>query len=212
MEIQKVIVFNGIKYRLMGSGKYYLSQSTTNRGRIGAKGLHVAIWEFYNKKKVPKGCHIHHKDGNTFNNDISNLECISSSEHAKKHFKKDEKFYKFIKAGISAAKKWHSSEEGRKWHSKHGKEVFEKKEEISKKCEECGKDFTTKQKFARFCSDKCGEKWRGHNRRIPFKKKCIICGKEFEGTKYKKSSKEPQTCSKFCANKLNHKNRKEKSI
>lgn len=212
MELQKVINFNGIEYRLMGSGKYYLSQSKTNQGRKNPKGLHVAVWELYNKKTVPKGFQIHHKDNDTFNNDISNLECVSIREHAKKHFKNDEKFKKFHAAGVEAAKKWHASEEGRKWHSEHGKEVFKNKKECVKVCKKCGKEFITKQSFAVFCSEKCGEQWRGKNKRVHFKKKCVICGEEFEGTKSKPSSKEPLTCSKSCANKLNHKNRKEKSL
>ena len=85
MEIQKIITFNGIEYRLMGQGKYYLSQSKSNEGRKYAKGLHVAIWEYYNGKEVPKGYCIHHKDGNTLNNDISNLECIEIREHLSRH-------------------------------------------------------------------------------------------------------------------------------
>ena len=89
MEIQKVIVFNGIEYKLMGQGKYYLSQSKNNEGRKHAKGLHVAIWEFHNKKTVPKGYQIHHKDFNPYNNDISNLECISIKQHAKIHAKRN---------------------------------------------------------------------------------------------------------------------------
>src|SRR3990167_129843 len=79
MEIQKIIEFNRIKYRLMGKGRYYLSQSTTNQGRKNPKGLHVSVWEFHNKKEVPKGFHVHHKDSNTFNNDISKLECLCKS-------------------------------------------------------------------------------------------------------------------------------------
>jgi hypothetical protein len=35
--------------------------------------------------KIPKGYHIHHIDGNPFNNHISNLECISAEDHAKIH-------------------------------------------------------------------------------------------------------------------------------
>jgi hypothetical protein len=35
--------------------------------------------------KIPKGYHIHHIDGNPFNNNISNLECISAENHAKIH-------------------------------------------------------------------------------------------------------------------------------
>ena len=35
--------------------------------------------------KIPNGYHIHHIDGNPFNNDILNLQCVSSEDHAKIH-------------------------------------------------------------------------------------------------------------------------------
>lgn len=43
--------------------------------------LHHYVWEKYNGPR-PKGYDIHHRDGNKRNNDISNLECITHSEHA----------------------------------------------------------------------------------------------------------------------------------
>lgn len=213
MEIQEIIIFNGTEYKLMGSGKYYLSQSSTNERRKNPKGLHVAIWEYHNGKEVPKGFHVHHKDGNTFNNDISNLECVSSREHAQKHFdKNDPKFQKFQKAGQEAAKEWHRSEEGRKWHSEHGKNVAASLESIEITCKECGKIFESKRTFTEYCSDKCGERWRGKHRRVEYTSKCVMCGNEFKGTKYKPSAPERKTCSKLCSNRLNYKNREEKSI
>jgi hypothetical protein len=42
------------------------------------------IYESY-YGKIPKGYHIHHIDGNPFNNDISNLQCVSAEEHTKIH-------------------------------------------------------------------------------------------------------------------------------
>lgn len=43
------------------------------------------IYEEHYKVKIPKGYHIHHKDGNSENNDPLNLECLSIEEHALKH-------------------------------------------------------------------------------------------------------------------------------
>src|SRR3972149_12010575 len=85
LEIPKFVTYNGTKYALLGKGLYYLSQSTTNQGRINPKGLHVAIWEDHHGEKVQKDFHIHHKDGNTFNIDITNLECLHGSKHLKMH-------------------------------------------------------------------------------------------------------------------------------
>jgi len=41
---------------------------------------HRYVWELANGQ-IPKGCHIHHIDGNKANNNISNLECILGTEH-----------------------------------------------------------------------------------------------------------------------------------
>lgn len=42
------------------------------------------IYELY-YGKIPKGYHIHHIDGNPFNNDVSNLKCVSPEEHSLIH-------------------------------------------------------------------------------------------------------------------------------
>lgn len=120
------VIFNGVTYKLMGAKRYYLSQSKTNAGRKGAKGLHVAIWEFYNHRKVPAGHCIHHKDGNPFNNDIGNLECIPSythlSEHGKSNWENEEyrmRGKKQLDEAREKATAWHKSPEGLKWHQKN---------------------------------------------------------------------------------------------
>jgi len=109
MEIPKVIEFNGKQYGLMGGErKYYLSKSNTNSGRKNPQGLHVAIWEFYNKRKVPVGYQIHHKDGDTFNNDINNLECLPTGKHLSWHYSKNMENPEFadkVKANLEAGSK-----------------------------------------------------------------------------------------------------------
>jgi hypothetical protein len=70
--------FNGEPYRL-DSGYY---QSANRRGPKSR--LHQVVWTFHNGQ-IPPGHVIHHKDGNRANNDISNLECITRSEHSKRH-------------------------------------------------------------------------------------------------------------------------------
>jgi hypothetical protein len=42
------------------------------------------IYESY-YGKIPKEHHIHHIDGDPFNNDISNLKCVSAEEHSEIH-------------------------------------------------------------------------------------------------------------------------------
>jgi len=85
--------------------------------------LHRQIW-IDSFGVIPKGFHIHHKDGNTLNNLISNLECISASAHGKEHGSTPQRreHMKIIqKKGTLTAKGWHKSEIGREWHIKHWK-------------------------------------------------------------------------------------------
>jgi hypothetical protein len=49
------------------------------------KHLHIYFWEQANGKHPGKGWHIHHKDENKFNNEISNLELLKLGEHVSKH-------------------------------------------------------------------------------------------------------------------------------
>lgn len=50
--------------------------------------------------KVPKGYSIHHKDGNRYNNDLSNLQLLTKTEHHRLHRKeKKPKEYKSLLRG-----------------------------------------------------------------------------------------------------------------
>lgn len=207
MDIKEFITFNGIEYRLMGTKKYYLSQSKSSEGRKRAKSLHVAIWEFHNNKEVPKGYEIHHKDGNTFNNDISNLECLTIAEHRKLYKLKDpDKQFEHLDNIRSLASEWHKSEEGREWHKEHWKKSIGKIEAKTYTCEFCGKEFESK-KDSRFCSHNCDIKWRYHNQYETDTRNCVICGNEFETKRTKRHPEGSSTCSRSCRGKLNWKNR-----
>jgi hypothetical protein len=59
--------------------------------------------------EIPKGFDIHHKDGNKDNNDISNLELITRSEHQKKHWKQGDHDHEMDKRKEILAK----------WRKKH---------------------------------------------------------------------------------------------
>ena len=209
MSVPNTIEFNGITYKLLSGGRYYLSQSTTNEGRRNAKSLHVAIWEYYNGKTVPPDCCIHHKDGNVFNNDVSNLECVKRKNHLSNHTKANwknpeyrERQLKVLESAKELAKDWHSSEEGKEWHSKHGKEVMENRKPVTLICQYCGKEFQSVQPWAKYCSTQCWDKWRWKNQRLEFISTCIVCGKEFTKSISKRSKSNPRFCSKSCQNKF----------
>ena len=52
---------------------------------------HHLVWEQYNKKPVPDGYIIHHRDGNKHNNCIDNLELLKNEEHVRMHSTKGRK-------------------------------------------------------------------------------------------------------------------------
>lgn len=198
----KIVVFNGVEYRRSPKSKYYFKYTTRNCERENAKQLHRAVWEYYNGE-IPKGYHIHHIDGNIDNNDITNLECISASEHLSMHAKKNlenkearEKNRKQLAEAAELAKEWHKSEAGREWHREHSKNSILKAtvHDKPKVCEFCKKEFlgTTRQKF---CSVVCQRKARtarinkfGAKIRL-----CENCGKKYEAKSYKQ-----KYCSTEC--------------
>jgi len=68
--------FNGNSYTLRNTGYY----GKTNGSR---SLMHRDVWEFHNGA-IPHNHDIHHIDHDKTNNDISNLEIYTKSEHAKK--------------------------------------------------------------------------------------------------------------------------------
>src|SRR5690606_21816580 len=146
--------FNGKRYRLYKNERYYSR---------GCRRMHEVVWESRNGKR-PEGYHIHHKDGNTHNNDIENLSLVRASLHhrfeSKKRHKEDPEYSKkFHEAGIEAAKEWHASEEGRKWHSEHGKRTWINREYKTLKCEVCGKGYKSRHSArSKYCHQNCKAK------------------------------------------------------
>ena len=130
------------------------------------KRLHRAVWEYHNGD-IPKGYHVHHKDGDRSNNDISNLVLMQSSAHLSEHMSKEERKAKSredIKAAIAEAPKWHRSKEGKEWHSKHGKAAWETRSIQTYTCTYCGKEYQTKCIYPKgsnhFCHNNCRAAFR----------------------------------------------------
>ena len=209
--MKETVIFNGVTYRLMGTGKYYLSQSTSNEGRRHAKGLHVAVWEFYSGQKVPPGYEIHHKDGNPLNNDFSNLECLPRLEHRKLTKQKDpEKQKAHLERIRELTKEWHRSEEGHRWHVQHGKDVFANREPTELVCQFCGKPFLAINNYAKFCSHNCSVKSDYREKAVEEDRVCVICGKPFT-TKVGAGHDGAITCSRECRALLRGARQREKS-
>lgn len=197
IENGKFAYFDNYKFTRDDATGYYLNST------IG-KRLHRYVWEYYNGE-IPKGYHIHHKDGDRTNNDITNLLAVASKKHFQHHgeervLEDTDWFKNFHKKGIEAAKEWHESDEGREWHKKHYERVKENfHEEKEFVCNYCGKVFKTQNNGAnRFCSNKCKSAWRRREGLDDEERICEYCGKKFITNKYSKT----RTCSKTCSNRM----------
>lgn len=212
--VETSIKFQGRKYTRKSNGYYY------NCGT--RKHLHQAIWIAHNGP-IPDGCEIHHKDFNKENNDISNLECLTKKEHHELHnalLTDEEKQWKrenLDKNARPAAIAWHKSEAGRKWHSEHAKKMAENgtngfTKRVKLICTNCGKEYEGVPKSSQpnhFCSNACKARYLRRKRKEDRSdtRKCVICGKTFNCSKWSGA----ETCSPECACKLRANNKKQEN-
>lgn len=134
-------------------------------------------------KEQMKNYDVHHIDRNRDNNDISNLQLLTKSEHTKLHALEDGKTLSEYKAKIP------------------------KPEFIVKICEQCGEEYNSSKNVAhkqRFCSEKCKARYRRANGLNNTTRICKQCGKEFICDICSRT----QFCSRQCAGKYNYYNNK----
>ena len=194
--MQKYQYFNGVKFTRDDKTGYYLNSTIRKR-------MHRFVWEYHNGE-IPEGYHVHHKDKNKANNDISNLMLMPFSAHAKLHntetakIRHDEMVVNLKENALPKAVEWHQSEEGRQWHKEHYEGMKHKwHPEEMMICEMCGKEYTGKVSAEnRFCSNKCRSAWRRKSGVDNEVRICVVCGSEFTTNKYTKV----ETCGRACAN------------
>lgn len=61
------------------------------RGENKGRSHHRVVMEQYIGRKLRRDEHVHHKDGNRSNNDISNLELMTASQHMSHHAQENQK-------------------------------------------------------------------------------------------------------------------------
>lgn len=146
--------FNGINYWRGKHERYY------RNAQHKPHSLHRAVWEYHNGP-IPERLVIDHIDRNPDNNQIENLRLVTQSEN-NLNISPESKARKRAHADKirALAKAWHSTEEGREWHRKHGIEAYTKRVPIKRVCSVCGKEFLTTQYSTKvhLCSPACSQK------------------------------------------------------
>lgn len=127
--------FRGCLYRMWPSDRYYSK---------GGSRLHRDAWTAA-FGPIPKGCHIHHRNGNVADNRIENLECIDAKEHARIERKAGSVHgeSKLTPYAREKAAEWHRSPEGREWHKRHAErsQSWTKWKRETRCCLECSAEF-----------------------------------------------------------------------
>lgn len=200
------VVYKGITFRRYPDSPNWSDKSyyRPNSKHImdGVKSLHIEIWQDAHGP-VPEGCHIHHKDGDTSNNSIENLECLTPKEHNKYHAENaPEEQTAWRRSHINEirplASAWHKSEEGRAWHRIIGAMPWDNAEYRTLGCQQCGKEYQTREmqdNHSRFCSNACKSAWRRDAGLDNETRLCKQCEKEFTCNKYDKN----KFCSRECS-------------
>lgn len=192
MEKPQVIVIDGIKfYRENRYPCYYLGNvRIEGRKRRYPMRAHIYVWRKHNGE-IPEGYDVHHKDEDTSNNDISNLELILHSKHMSLHANEKadltrENMYKIV---LPAAVAWHKSDDAKDWHKDHYEDVTRAiwNEPVKMVCQNCGKEYTTvhaRASCSSFCSNKCKAAARRKSGVDNIEKICTKCGKTYIANKY----------------------------
>lgn len=177
---------------------YYLSSRIIGGSR---KRLHVYIWEKHNGA-IPDGFEVHHATGDKARNDIEDLQLLTVDEHRRYHaanITEDRRRQMRENMRTKAqpkASEWHKSKQGREWHSKHGKEIWENRKPTKYICTNCGMEFDSTRAYAdsenRFCQNKCKSAWRRKSGVDNERRSCEICGTGFTANKYSTAKRCPK--------------------
>jgi hypothetical protein len=118
-----------------GYYRIYIPSVISKKGKGYWKYHHHYVWEERTGRKIEKGFCIHHKDGNSLNNEFNNLEYMSIREH--------DKLSKRILRGKDHPNYTHGQTPGTKTS-----------------CKLCGKEFIRGRSKQAVCSLSCASKWR----------------------------------------------------
>lgn len=160
----------------------------------GERHLHRYIYA-KNHGPIPPGCHIHHKDGNSLNNELKNLICLTASDHNKEHAEDESRKQLLARNSEKMTARWKAEQEWRKTTPEgqdFAAEVVQKMQAGQKlargkftiTCEQCGKEKqmsgTREGNAPRFCGKPCRlAAWKIENGYAHHEREfqCEHCGK-----------------------------------
>ena len=144
----KYVIYRGIKYNFQQG--YYR--------RIVQ--LHRQVWED-SFGPIPEDHQIHHKNGDSTDNRLENLECVHISEHRRIHNAQKEVQYQKCKLGskLSERKKrtWYLLKEGKNIKSENSKIFWDERGDDARICVVCGISYQTRSVKIKngCCSNAC---------------------------------------------------------
>lgn len=188
----------------------YYWPSRTYREK-GVKALHVEMWKDAHGD-VPPGWHVHHRNHDSLDNRLENLECLPGSDHRKHHAaegcgRQDDEHMRRLQ---ELAKAWHASPEGLAWHREHGRQTWVGRERVSVgPCAGCGNPVSSYMTNTgggnnRWCSHGCFQRTAEREKWYRVDATCPVCGASFQ----QKRTGRPVNCSKSCAAKARHRDEK----
>lgn len=168
------VEFRGVRFYRYPNSKVWSHrhyfQPHHDRRAEGISQLHVEIWKSV-YGPLPPNSQVHHRDEDTFNCEIGNLECVPRLWHLKHHAQHRDKRtpanLEHLARIRPLAAEWHGSPEGIEWHRENGKRVMANRKPKSFICEWCGKPFQSIQTRARFCHVNCKNRYNYHNSPAP---------------------------------------------
>jgi hypothetical protein len=192
------VEYCGERFYIQTTRRYFSS----GRKDVAERLLHRRVWSDAHGP-IPPGMSVHHKDGDWRNNSLDNLDLLPVGVHMSGHMRErweDETQRAAFMAGLEkareAAKGWHSSEEGRTWHRRHGRSSWASVERQDIVCACCAKVFRGYPSAgAKLCSKACRQK-HSYPNRFSVERKCAACDAEYKASRYRQA----RFCSRACSN------------
>lgn len=158
--------------------------------------LHREVWKRCHGRAIPKGYHVHHKDEDTGNNAIENLELLSYSDHMRRHHAGKCSPAKAAHLARVRPKgwAWHKTPEGRAYHRKRARAWTAARPVVEVKCPIC-KTIRKVRQMTHPTTPYCSKVCRVKSGVDKTERSCELCGKAFTANRWKPT----RFCSMMCA-------------